>query len=107
MDCRRAEELLSDHCEGTLSPPVRGEVDKHLEECARCRALLEALSSVIDALHSFPLLEPGSGLAERVAAAALARPRRARGAAAPRRSPPGSRRPPRGSRSWSRGRSSS
>jgi anti-sigma factor RsiW len=81
MDCRRAEELLSDHYEGTLSPLERSELDSHLEDCPRCGALLEALGSVIEALHSFPLLEPGPGLAERVAAAALARPRRA---AAPR-----------------------
>jgi anti-sigma factor RsiW len=75
MDCRRAEELLSDHHEGTLSPLLKAELDTHLEECPRCRALLEALGSVIEALHSFPLLEPGPDLAERVAVAALRRPR--------------------------------
>jgi predicted anti-sigma-YlaC factor YlaD len=77
MDCRRAEELLSDHYEGSLTPLVKAEVDEHLEECPRCRALLEALGRVVDALHSFPLLEPSADLADRAAVAALRRPRAA------------------------------
>src|SRR5262249_12378643 len=75
MDCRRVEELLSDHHEGVLAPDVRAEVDTHLEECPDCKALLEALSNVVDALRSFPVLEPSSDLADRVAKAALTRPR--------------------------------
>jgi anti-sigma factor RsiW len=75
MDCRRAEELLSDYREGVLAPDARAEVETHLEECAECRALLEALGNVIDALRAFPVLEPSSDLADRAAGAALARPR--------------------------------
>jgi anti-sigma factor RsiW len=75
MDCRRAEELFSDHYEGSLSPILREELDEHLEGCARCRALLEALGTVVEALRSYPLLEPSADLADRVAVAALRRPR--------------------------------
>jgi anti-sigma factor RsiW len=75
MDCRRVEELLSDRREGVLDPALAAEIDKHLEECEACRALFEALGNVIEALRSFPVLEPDSGLADRVATAALARPR--------------------------------
>ncbi len=75
MDCRRVEELLSDHHEGSLSPRLRIEVETHLEECVGCRTLLEALGEVVEALHAFPVLEPGGALADRAAAAALARPR--------------------------------
>jgi len=75
MDCRRALELLSDHHEGSLHPLLRAELESHLEECARCRALLEALGEVVEALRGYPVLEPSAGLAQRAAAAALARPR--------------------------------
>jgi hypothetical protein len=75
MDCRRAEELLSDHLEGTLHAILRAELEGHLARCADCRALREALGEVVTALRSVPDLEAPAGLAERAAAAALARPR--------------------------------
>ena len=34
MDCRRAEELLSDHLEGTLHAAAAEHLESHLEECA-------------------------------------------------------------------------
>jgi len=75
MDCRRAEELLSDHLEGALHAILRAELEGHLARCADCLALREALGEVVVALHAAPELEAPSGLAERAAAAALARPR--------------------------------
>jgi hypothetical protein len=75
MDCRRAEELFSDDLEGTLSPILRAELASHLGACARCRELRDAVAEVCDALRAFPDLEPPARLAERAAAAALARPR--------------------------------
>jgi len=76
MDCRRAEELLSDHLEGVLSGPLASELEAHLAGCARCRELQDAVAEVVAALARYPDLEPPAGLAERAAAAALARPRR-------------------------------
>jgi anti-sigma factor RsiW len=69
MDCPRALELLSDHLEGSLHEILRGEVDAHLAVCTACRALREALSEVVEALHAFPDLEPSRGLVDRVSAA--------------------------------------
>jgi hypothetical protein len=77
MDCRRAEELLSDHLEGALHAILRAELEGHLARCADCRALREALGEVVLALRAVPDLESPAGLAERAAAAALARPRAA------------------------------
>lgn len=74
MECRRAEELLSDHLETTLAEPLLSELETHLAACARCRALRGALTEVVGALGDHPVLEPPLGLAERAAAAALARP---------------------------------
>jgi predicted anti-sigma-YlaC factor YlaD len=73
MDCQRAEELLSDHLEGSLHAILRAELDAHLAGCAQCRALRQALADVVGALQAFPDLEAPPGLAERSAAAARAR----------------------------------
>jgi predicted anti-sigma-YlaC factor YlaD len=75
MDCQRAEELFSDHLEGTLHPILRAEVDAHLAGCGACRALRAALAEVVDALRAFPDVDAPVGLDGRAAAAALASPR--------------------------------
>jgi len=75
MDCPRAEELFSDQQEGTLHPILRVELESHLERCAECRALRDAFAETVAALRAFPEIDAPSGLAERVAHAALARPR--------------------------------
>jgi len=76
MDCRRAEELLSDHLEGTLPGDLRADLEAHLRECASCAALRGTLGSVVAALRGFPTLEPAEDLAERAASRALAAGRR-------------------------------
>ena len=75
MDCRRAEELLSDHLEGTLDPLLAAELETHLAGCSDCRALRSALAEVREVLRSFPAMEPAADLAERAAAQALRAPR--------------------------------
>jgi len=75
MDCRRAEELFSLHLEGDLHPILRAELESHLEGCAGCRALRAAFAEAVETLRAFPEVDAPGGLAERSAAAALARPR--------------------------------
>jgi hypothetical protein len=81
LDCARAEELLSDHLEGTLDPLLARELEDHLRSCAACRGLREALAEVVDALRSSPAVEPAAGLAARVARAAILHARQQRAAA--------------------------
>jgi len=71
MKCARAEELLSDHLEGTLGDPLRSELQGHLASCAACRALRAELAFVVDVLKAYPEVAPSSSLAARAAAAAL------------------------------------
>jgi anti-sigma factor RsiW len=77
MDCKRAEELLSDHLENTLDPLLAADLEAHLAQCRNCPALRAALAEVVATLQSFPALEPSADLAERAAASAL-RARRTR-----------------------------
>ncbi len=76
MDCRRAEELLSDHLEGTLEGVLRARLEAHLAECGACAALRQALGDVVETLRGLPTLEPAPDLAERAASRALAGTRR-------------------------------
>jgi hypothetical protein len=75
FECRRAEELFSDHLEGALPPPLSADLESHLASCADCRVLLATVAEVVEALKAYPVLEPPATLAERAAAAALAAPR--------------------------------
>jgi anti-sigma factor RsiW len=80
VQCRRAEELLSDHLDGTLDEVLDGELRAHLEACERCRDLRDAMLEVLDVLRSSVDMEPAKDLAERAATAALraGRPRTTR-----------------------------
>jgi hypothetical protein len=71
LDCARAEELLSDHLEGVLDPLLARELEDHVRSCAACAGLREALVEVVEALRSYPMVEPAAGLAARVARAAI------------------------------------
>jgi hypothetical protein len=71
FDCARAEELLSDHLDGTLDPLLARELEDHLRTCAACGGLRDALAEVVDALRSAPAVEPSTDLAARVARAAV------------------------------------
>jgi hypothetical protein len=75
MDCRRAEELFSDHLEGTLHAVLRAELERHLASCEPCRRLHAAFAAVVTELRATPELEAPPGLAERAALAALWAPR--------------------------------
>jgi hypothetical protein len=68
--CGRAEELLSDHLDGTLDPVLAAELQAHLSACDGCRGLRDALAEVLEVLHRPLEMEPDPGLAERVAVAA-------------------------------------
>lgn len=73
MDCPRAQELLSEHLEGSLDDATLRTLEAHLATCAECRRLREAVTEVVEALKSYPVLDPPVGLANRAAAYAVAR----------------------------------
>jgi hypothetical protein len=79
LQCRRAEEMLSDHFDGVLDAAPEADLRAHLAECDRCRELRDALLEVVEVLRATPEMEPAADLAERAATAALraGRPRTA------------------------------
>lgn len=67
MDCRRAEELLSDHAEGILEEPLRTELVSHLRTCPACQELARLVTEVRTGLGAYPVPEPRAELASRLA----------------------------------------
>ena len=54
MSCGRAEELLSDHHEGSLEEPLLSELSDHLAACEKCRVLRQALGEATTYLTTGP-----------------------------------------------------
>jgi anti-sigma factor RsiW len=50
MDCSGFENILADFQEGKLSPHEQSASERHLEECARCRRLLDIVCGNLDIL---------------------------------------------------------
>ena len=71
LSCRRVEDLLSEHLEGTLPFALHAQVDAHLQSCTACRELRAALAEVVETLRLPVEVQPSADLAERAAAAAL------------------------------------
>lgn len=40
MTCRELIDILDDYLDGALSEDLRGDLERHLEDCAPCRAYL-------------------------------------------------------------------
>lgn len=71
LACRRVEDLLSEHLEGTLPFAQHALADAHLRSCAECRDLRAALAEVVETLRLPVEVHPSADLAERAASAAL------------------------------------
>lgn len=66
MICRRCEELWSDYLEGTLAPPLAGELRAHLAACDACSQLFAAFEEVVVGLGALSLPKAPAKLTERV-----------------------------------------
>ncbi len=55
---RRCQEDLSACLDGQLTPRDRARVQRHLKECAECRAELDALRHTVSLLRAVPVLKP-------------------------------------------------
>ncbi len=64
MNCDRIEELLAAYTDGELSAVERAAVERHLQACPDCAALLSSLRSADAALAGFPEIEPPADLRE-------------------------------------------
>jgi len=60
MRCAQAHKFIGDHLEGTIGAAENAKLQKHLEECADCRAILADFKSIAEAARELPKHEPSS-----------------------------------------------
>ena len=65
-NCEDYLELISAKLDGELTAEEEARLAAHLEQCPQCRALLEELGGLSDALRTLPEAEPPVGLTEQV-----------------------------------------
>src|SRR5215212_9349938 len=65
MNCRRVEEMLSDHLEGLLSERETASVSAHLLDCSACRHLRSQITEAAVALRELPAPLPSPELRRR------------------------------------------
>ena len=62
MQCSQYRESIHELVDGTIGPIRRAELERHLDECADCRALAEDLRVIEDTAASLDPLEPPDGV---------------------------------------------
>ena len=66
MTCDKIEDLLTAYADGELGPVERAAVERHLDACPDCAALLASLRTTDASLSRFPEVEPPADLRERL-----------------------------------------
>ena len=70
MRCKKVQRSLSAYVDGELAPGVRGELEAHMDSCARCAQQLERIRALAAALDTVPGASVPFGFAGRVRARA-------------------------------------
>lgn len=66
MTCDKIEDLLAAYADGELGPDERAAVERHLDACPDCAALLASLRTADASLSRFPEVEPPADLREKL-----------------------------------------
>ncbi|MBP1608543.1 MAG: hypothetical protein H6Q04_778 [Acidobacteria bacterium] len=76
MNCAGCEEKLSEYLEQALPEPEGRDIDRHLEDCAKCSALLEEMKSMLAVSRNFPDEELDDRLLEKILLRTSGQPRK-------------------------------
>lgn len=66
MRCAQLQALLCEYVEGALSQPERLLVERHIESCPVCAAMVRDAAAALALLRSIPELEPPAHLVNRI-----------------------------------------
>jgi anti-sigma factor RsiW len=66
IECKHVWEHISEYLDGTLSPETREMVQKHLEHCELCSAILDATRNIIVLTADDRVFELPVGYSERL-----------------------------------------
>ncbi|HVZ84078.1 MAG TPA: anti-sigma factor [Terracidiphilus sp.] len=66
IDCKHVWEYISAYIEGEVDPVLRAEIDKHLETCEICSAVLDSTRNVVILVADERVFELPAGYSERL-----------------------------------------
>jgi len=66
IDCKHVWQHISAYIEGDVSAVLRAEIDKHLETCEICSAILDSTRNVVVLMADDRVFELPTGFSERL-----------------------------------------
>jgi anti-sigma factor RsiW len=66
IDCKHVWEHISDYIDGYIDPALREEIDRHLETCEICTAVLDSTRNVVVLMADNRVFELPAGFSERL-----------------------------------------
>jgi len=66
IDCREVWKEITNYMESDLTKEMRERVDRHLRECAHCRAVYDGSQNVVRLLGGNHVLELPAGFSQRL-----------------------------------------
>ena len=66
IDCKHVWEHISDYIDGDVEPLLRAEIDRHLEHCEICSAVLDSTRNVVVLMADKRVFEIPRGFSERL-----------------------------------------
>ena len=66
IDCKHVWDQISAYIDGDLDPALRAEIDKHLETCEICSAVLDSTRNVVVLMADDRVFELPTGFSQRL-----------------------------------------
>ncbi len=66
IDCKHVWDQISAYIDGDLDPSLRAEIDKHLETCEICSAVLDSTRNVVVLMADDRVFELPAGFSQRL-----------------------------------------
>lgn len=66
IDCKHVWQYISPYIEGDVDPALRAEIDKHLETCEVCSAVLDSTRNVVILIADDRVFELPTGFSKRL-----------------------------------------
>ncbi|MGD0303597.1 MAG: zf-HC2 domain-containing protein [Candidatus Acidiferrales bacterium] len=66
LDCKHVWGFISDYIDGSVAPELRAEIEKHLEHCEICSAILDSTRNILILTADDRTFELPVGFSERL-----------------------------------------
>ncbi len=66
IDCKHVWDHISDYIDGDVEPMLRAEIDRHLEHCEICSAVMDSTRNVVVLMADERIFEIPRGYSERL-----------------------------------------